>query len=327
MNASESGSCSNPCCDYPDVSCNLGHLNPSVCEYINAAKNGDTTNLDPNTTVFPWTGRAFGLNDLRFVAGCRKPLTVGVVGSHDAGKTTLLAMLFLMLIRGVLKLDHRQFAGSYTLEGWEGIARWLQQLPQHPIRFPPHTTSKGERTPGLLHLTFADKRRVLRDVLITDAPGEWFNNWAKNEYVTDAEGARWVSRSADKILLIADTEALSGKRKGSARNDFQWLARRLHGAARGRPVALVWTKTDIKRSKQLISTIEQHFEELFPGAPVFSVHVPSEKKDESNENSHIEELQSVFAWALTDSIAMGEYRRPKIDVVDDAFLAYGGSNP
>lgn len=323
MTATTPGSCSNSQCDFPDVSCHLGHLNPPDCEHFKTTDMDEASTIDGEETSFPWTGRAFGLNDLRFIAGCRKPLTIGVIGLQNAGKTTLLAMLFLMFSRGITILECRRFAGSYTLEGWENVARWLQLRPQDPIRFPPHTTSKGERTPGLLHLALADEHQAIRDVLVTDAPGEWFNTWAKNADAANAEGARWVSRSADRFLLIADTDALTGERSGPARNDFEWLARRLHGEARGRPVALVWTKTDLERPKQLTDAIELLFGKLFPGAPVFGVRVPPKSSDKPGDLAHVDDLTAVFAWAMADIRASGECLRPDLSAGDDAFLAFG----
>ena len=41
-----------------------------------------------------------GLVDLGFVTGRGKPIVVGIVGSQNAGKTTLLAAWYLLLGRG-----------------------------------------------------------------------------------------------------------------------------------------------------------------------------------------------------------------------------------
>ena len=75
--------------------------------------------------LFPWTGRPLGLIDLRFVSATRRPHLVGIAGAADAGKTTLLCLLFLAIYRG-RRIGPHTFSGSFTLQGWENIARHLQ---------------------------------------------------------------------------------------------------------------------------------------------------------------------------------------------------------
>ena len=315
--------CPSPQCDYPDVSCELGHVSAADCPHFTPVEQAQTPERTADHTTFPWTGRPLGLNDLRFVAGRRKPLVLGVIGSANAGKTTLLAMLYLMVQRGIPILEKRQFAGSYTLEGWEYIARWLQLKPSSPIQFPPHTTSKGERAPGLLHLAFATDHTGKRDILVTDAPGEWFDSWTSNADDPSAAGARWISDHAEKFLLIADTEALTGDRGGPSRLTLEFLTTRLADRARGRSVALVWTKTDIQRPDMLIETVENHFLRLFPGAPIFNVHVPLKASENSSDLGHVDDIKAVFAWGLEDPTDNWTVLRSAPQNGADPFFSYG----
>ena len=170
---------------------------------------------------------------------------VGIAGPQNAGKTTLLGAWYLLIGRGALTDSERQFAGSYSLAGWEAVAGSLRWAPGQAPTFPPHTTSRSGRAPGLLHLAFREDDSFRpNDLLFTDAPGEWFQKWALDRDSAEAAGARWVADLADILLLVADREGLAGESMGAARNSIQLLARRMAAERRGRPIALVWTKSD-----------------------------------------------------------------------------------
>lgn len=198
-----------------------------------------------------------GLVDVGFIAGRRKPFLVGVIGPHNAGKTTMLASWYLLLSRGVTPLKGRSFAGTYTFDGWESLANAMRWAPGAKPIFPAHTTSRESRSPGLLHLCFRDQENTRVDFLLADAPGEWFQKWAMNANAVEAEGARWVSSHADLFLLIADCDALSGPAMGTARGAFQFQTRRLANDRGERPVALVWTKSDIRVGDEMAASVRK----------------------------------------------------------------------
>ncbi len=215
-----------------------------------------------------------GESDLNFVSGRIKPVTVGIVGPESAGKTTILGAFYLLLGRGVLTTEENVFSNSYTLTGWEAVAASMRWKPGPlPPRFPPHTPSGKARAPGMLHLAFRRKDGTLRELLFADAPGEWFRKWAVNQEAPDAEGARWIARHADVTLLIADRQALSGSSLGTARNDFQLLAQRTIAEARGRPLALVWTKGDVEVAAAMEAQIRRAVASLSQSIPEFTVSV------------------------------------------------------
>jgi hypothetical protein len=240
-------------CFVPDTGCDLGHSDLSQCPaWCSPAEATSTEREKTEEVLLPWSGSALGLADLGFVSGRARPFIVGVAGSQNAGKTTLLGAWYLLLGRGAVQVADREFAGSYSLAGWEAVSGAMRWEPGQPPGFPPHTTSRNGRAPGLLHLSFwtANEARST-DYLFTDAPGEWFQKWAINSESAEGMGARWIADRADIFLIVADREALSGENMGSARNSLRLLARRLAGDRHGQPVALVWTKSDVAVSPEI----------------------------------------------------------------------------
>lgn len=288
--------CSRSICFAPESTCDLGFLDRAKCpawKTVNAAEAvaGETT---ANELLLPWSGSALGLVDLGFVAGRTKPSIVGIVGPQNAGKTTLLAAWYLLMGRYLSAFGNCSFAGSYSLAGWEAVAGTLRWTPGQQPSFPPHTTSRGGRAPGLLHLAFRGTDGEARGYMFTDAPGEWFQKWAVNRDAVDGEGARWVAEHADLFLLIADREALSGPNMGSARGSLQLLARRLAAERAGRPVALVWTKADVTITPEMEKAVRDAVLGSMPDMVEFSVSITS-GSDASDTGQGFLEL---FDWML-----------------------------
>ena len=239
--------CSLETCDAPDATCALGNLLLKNCRNWNGLEKLPAEPFPQNddAIVLPWSGSALGKRDVAFITGRKSPLTIGILGAENAGKTSLLAAWYLLIGRGAKISDRHTFSGSFTLAGWEAVARSMQWRPGVQPEFPPHTSTRGTRERGLLHLSFKEDGRLLQDYLFADAPGLWFQRWAINEEAPDAQGARWVVQNADVFILTADCAALAGTERGSARSAIQLLARRLSANLRGRPVILAWTKSDI----------------------------------------------------------------------------------
>jgi len=182
--------CSNVNCFVHDgESCADGNITPSECEnYCNEqdGNNNKAGSQSPSNEIddfarVPWSGNSLGLADLVSLSPRAQTILVGVIGAHDAGKTTLLLGSYFNCLRGN-NIANAEFAGSRTLGAWESLASWSRfddaaRLPN----FPPHTPRGANRTPGLLHLALRRKTQKVRDVLLADAPGEWFSSWAVNE--------------------------------------------------------------------------------------------------------------------------------------------------
>jgi len=289
--------CKRSTCYAPESTCDLGFLDRGKCpEWKGLAAASGIQDETPNDELLlPWSGSALGLADLGFVGGSRKPFVVGIAGPQNAGKTTLLAAWYLLVGRGQGGANARQFAGSYSLAGWEAVASALRWTPGQQPTFPPHTSSRGGRAPGLLHLAFRDMNGLARSYLFTDAPGEWFQKWAVNRHAIDGEGARWVAEHADVFLLIADREALSGANMGSARGSLQVLARRLAAERTTRKVALVWTKADVPITTEMEKAVRDAVLGQMPDAVEFSVSIAPSSEVAHDKGQGLIEL---LDWAL-----------------------------
>lgn len=302
--------CPQKTCFWSDgAGCSLGHLDPSDCPALKAAP---APNQDdepsPEAVAIPWSGSVLGLTDLGFVAGQSKPIVVAVMGPHNAGKTTLLGACYLLLGRGQRPNDELRFSGSCSLAGWENVASPLRWKPgSTPPAFPPHTTSTTARNPGMLHLKCRHDGDHPTNYLITDAPGEWFRKWAVNRDDPDAEGARWAAEHADAFVLVADRQALAGPDMGAARTAIQLIARRLADELRGRPVALVWTKSDVSIFDDTERAVRSAVLKLMPDTPEFSVTIMHSPDKPENVQGFLDLLR----WVLN-------IRRPTVRLPEPA---------
>lgn len=152
---------------------------------------------------------------------------------------------------------------------------------------------------------------------MTDTPGEWFSKWAINRNAQEAEGARWAAEHADAFLLIADCEALSGPEMGSARSAIQILSRRLADERRSRPVALVWSKTDVQITKEMEGTIRHAVQNEIPDAEEFTVSViPA--PDGSNDTGR--GLLDLLRWFVNVQRSTVKFPEPATGNLDPFFM-------
>jgi hypothetical protein len=307
-------------CFVPDTTCALGHLLPKDCSKWNGAEkpNADSSHSD-DEIVLPWSGSALGRSDIAFVTGRRPPTMIAVLGPENAGKTSLLAAWYLLIGRGAPIGKRHAFAGSFTLPGWEAVAHTLQWMPGAPPEFPPHTSTRGTREQGLLHLAFREDRQRLRDYLFADAPGLWFQRWAVNEEAPDARGARWIVQNADAFILTADCAALSGADRGSARGMLQLLARRLGAISQGRPVTLVWTKSDIPVATTMQATVRDAVRSQIPNFAEVAVSMEAPPGDTAGVGRGLTELlrQTLQTRRLTRALP------PSVANTEDPLFLFG----
>jgi hypothetical protein len=299
----------------------LGFLDRSKCPSWRGSDGAAGAQGEAKTDelLLPWSGSALGLLDLGFVAGRRKPLVIGIAGPQNAGKTTLLAAWYLLIGRGLVGSKKPVIAGSYSLAGWEAVAGALRWAPGQRPSFPPHTSSRSGRAPGLLHLAFRDSDDQVRDYLFTDAPGEWFQKWAVNRDAVDGQGARWVAEHADVFLLIADREALSGPNLGTARGALQLLARRLAAERTTRPVALVWTKSDVAIASDMQRSIREAVFGTMPDAMEFSVSIVEDEEGKFDIGRGFLELLDWTLRARRERVSLP----PVIATNDDPLFMFG----
>ena len=306
-------------CFASDIGCSNGELDFTKCpNYLKQEMSVDTPSNTEDEETFPWTSRPMGSTDLRFISATRRPHFVGIAGAADSGKTTLLSLLFLAIYKGH-NISKYRFAGSYSLLAWENIAKNLQLNAGDAIQFPPHTTSSG-RIPGLLHLNLANTALDQRDIILTDASGEWFTTWATNPDDKTASGAKWVALHSDRILILADTESLTkGDNRGAKRQALEFLIRRIKSESTTTEVALVWTKSDLERPAQLTEKVESHFKSCFPNAPIFSTGIPN--SENNRHDTSLQELDTLFSWAFEKHTQKVLHHLPE-STNEDPFILY-----
>lgn len=316
--------CSYEACDAPLTACNLGKRDLEACTYWKGRVVEDTVEPEEHEPILPWAGGSLGQLDLDLVAARSSPHLIGLIGPHDAGKTTLLTVLYLLLWRGS-KLDGRSFAGSYTLGGWESLANALRWQPGQPPTFPSHTSRNPDRIPGLLHLALRSEDSRLQDVLFTDAPGEWYETWAVTSSSSDAEGARWTVKRSTALALVVDSVALSGPERGRARLKIMTLVRRLGDSLCDdeRPLAVVWSKSDSAVPASIREPLQDAFAAQLPRHREFSVSVYSPNAQEEPNTAPFLEL---FDWLLKERTP--GLSEPMVKPTDpsDPFLAFRPSN-
>ena len=264
--------CTNSNCFVHDgEGCDFGETDLAQCSSWSATitdANSGEISLPSTTVRVPWSGSALGLADMANLSPRSRTILIGVLGAHDAGKTTLLTGNYLQLLKGQSLLNAR-FAGSRTLGAWEALAAWARfDDAARPASFPPHTPRGTSRVPGLLHLALRNNKGEFRDVLLADAPGEWFTRWAIKEDAPEAEGARWIVRNADAFLVFADCFRLAtaNRERGTARKELRELLERLSNHVGNRPATLVWAKNDIEPSDEIRSAIQQTLARQIPHA-------------------------------------------------------------
>ena len=300
---------------FPDTSCALGHNNRSACEHwVQAEPETPEPGGAPGAADIPWNGYALGTSDLAILAGRGQPVVVGLIGAEGSGKTTLLAFLYMWF------LEHGEvpgwlFAGSWTIGAWESLVQHSRWTAEPPPSFPPHTSSSG-RVPGLLHLTLRNKEGVVRDVLFTDAPGEWFTVWSKAPDHEGASGARWLIEHSNVILLLVDSVALSNEETlPQARRTTRDLTERAGALASHVPIGFTWTKTDVTPPVATRETIERSRSHFAPTSQVLETTT---------------ETPSTVANVFSQAIDLGakhldfqKLREPRVS--DEPFLAFRGN--
>jgi hypothetical protein len=321
MTIPTSSQCRLSYCHVPDTPCDRGEYNyrKDCPHFVRSDSPEAVPEMAEQITEFPWTGNTLGLDELGWLAACGRPRIFAPVGAHNAGKTTFLIALYLGLSRGV-RLTEQQFTGSYTFGGWENLAHYLRYPPQGiGPGFPPHTPVASKTAPGLLHFALRRNGRLL-DILLSDAPGEWFTNWSVNVAHPEAAGARWIARHADGFLLFVDCDVLAGSDRGVARDGLFRLAQRLAACTQKCPVAVVWAKSDIQLSPTMREQVEMRLKQLFPTAQHFATSV----KQSSRDIDTAEPFFDVLEWLLSQRDPTHDVPELSVKRSEDPFLAFRG---
>ncbi|MHA6697436.1 TRAFAC clade GTPase domain-containing protein [Chryseobacterium sp. A321] len=314
------GKCSNPECAAP-ISCHEGKEKYIDCEFWMKSNA-----LHPKTkpvpkkekkSDLPWTGDAFAIEELPKVTYRNTPVIIGIIGKADAGKTTYLAMLFTLLLRGI-KLKEFDFCGTKTINAWDELYQKLR-VQQEGVTFPDPTPAQYIR---LLHLALRNQAKKLKDILISDASGEVFSIWSKNRNDANAENARWVYEHSNAFILFIDCEDLIN-RMVSARTDIIDLAQMLKHDLRNRPVIAVWSKSDKKEDVHPTIREKLHGElkELFENYE--EIDISNFSSDDPDVLVHDNNI-AVLDWLLCKVFSLQKSEIPieNDNMGNDIFLNY-----
>ncbi len=238
------GKCSNPECAAP-INCHEGKDNHEECEFwikqavLKPAKSF-ATQKPGKAANFPWSGEAFKVGEISQVSTRSSSIILGIVGKADAGKTTFLAMLYTLLLKGG-EFEAFNFAGSKTIKTWDELYHKLK-IQKDKVKFPDPTPAEYIR---LLHLALRDAKGRLKDILLSDASGEVFSIWSQKREHENAENARWIYKHANAFILFIDCVDLI-QRKNLAKTEIIDLAQMLQYNLQDRPVIAVWSKSERK---------------------------------------------------------------------------------
>jgi len=141
---------------------------------------------------------------------------ITVVGPYDAGKTCLLTSFFLQIANGGTKPNFPYaFAGSSSLHGFLTLAKQASRYQGEPDgQVVDHTTFDDPEDAGaFLHLALRPRKDVddrVIDLLLSDIPGEWFDDYATEEDEKVGRRLPFLSR-CDGFIVLADSSALLAK--------------------------------------------------------------------------------------------------------------------
>jgi len=317
------GKCSNPNCAAP-INCHEGKENIEDCEFWQKGKIVKQQKITPGQkagkrTNFPWSGDALTSDEIPLVTFRNSPIILGIVGKADAGKTTFLAMLYTLLLKGG-RFENHSFAGTKTIKIWDELYHRLK-VQKNNVKFPDPTPAQYLR---LFHLALRDAKGKLKDILLSDASGEVFSVWARNREHPNAENARWVYHHATGFVLFIDCENLIDK-KNLAKTEIIDLAQMLRHDLKGRPVIAVWSKSD--RISQVHPTIKESLRSELES--LFSNYHEIEISNFSSSDPDIlvhENNLKVLDWLLKRIFnnPVGELQLNDEYIEGDIFLNYKG---
>lgn len=270
--------CSNSNCFVHDgEQCCMGELDHKQCSSWNSDEQVDSTNEQLNErdilSRVSWSSSSLGSADLMTIYHQAPSILIGLLGAHNTGKTTFLAANYLQLISGI-GFSSGGFCSSFTLGAWESIASWSRinndkQLPSYP----PHTPRGIERNPGILHIGLKSEEGKVKNIFLTDAPGEWFTRWSINADSIEAKGAKWTAEQSDAYLIFADCEKLSGDDRSTARRELRTIIERLGEVVGKKPAILIWAKSEHKPPEGIKRAIQRALADNVPHAAELTVTV------------------------------------------------------
>ncbi len=281
---------------------------------------GETKKTTDKLNYLPWTGEALQPEDISIISERAAPLIVGMVGTADAGKTSFLGMIYTLLFNGG-RIKNWGFSGSTTLAAWETLAQYLKITSDGSVNFPAPTSSHPEFY-SLYHLALKNGN-TFRDILFSDSSGEVFSDWSEDVNDDNSANARWIYKSSSAFIFMVDSAALIEKR-GRAVSEIVQMAGQLAANLNGRPVVIVWTKSDMESEIKptIKASIEEYLSELFPKST--SIKVSNFPKSGQEQICHINNLLVIENVLLALNRPIGAKFEIPISSAGDYFLDYKG---
>lgn len=229
----------------------------------------DTMVFDGTSVPLP-SGLALTADEARSILASDSAILVVVAGPPDAGKTTLLAAIYEVFLRG--PISSWSFAGSRSLLAFCQRAYWASTASGGVRPATPRT--RYDTTRPWLHLRLADPAGV-KSLLIADISGEYFSTLASGGNLGDA--ASIVAR-ADHVVHVLDSELLVERRErlralGSTESLIRRMAEQNHFDARAKHT-VVLTKADLcppDFRDEALSRADGWTRRWLPGAEVIEV--------------------------------------------------------
>jgi len=209
------------------------------CDDYLASQPPDAIAPPAQLATFPsWSGNALGPDFAGRMDLANPPLRVLVAGQPLSGKTSLVTAQFLDLDRTPSTSLPAQFAGSYTLYGYDRLCDAAFRWKEGAGADMPHTGRGAERDPAWLHLAFKfPESHKVRHLLLSDMPGELFNDWCGDKDGLDPS----LIVPINVFWVVVDASRAKEKLQRSAARD---LLGRVGEVAGSRRVEVILTKSD-----------------------------------------------------------------------------------
>ena len=317
------GKCELPGC-FPNLQCKEGNIDfkKDCSHWVESSEDKPVEQVflgEEGSHLLTWTGNSLGLDDLDILKERSSPKLFGSVGEANSGKTTFLGLLYLLLNSGS-RIDSWMFANSYSVLGWEYLANYLRYTDAQKFSFPPRTSTKYGRGVGMLHLGLKSESNLV-DFVLTDVPGEWFSNWANSVDDPNAGDAPWIDENSDGFLFFIDCDELASNRQLYRHTTIK-LLRRVQNNLKNRPVAVLWSKSDLLSNvnNNDIAKIQRELQK-FVNCEEFYISINPGKGNQFHRNI----IRSI-KWLIEQSNPSRQSTSIEFQKIenDDYFLSYRG---
>jgi hypothetical protein len=270
--ASQPKTCTNADCNFAaDAKCLEGY-EISECPHIGQLSIDDIAVAD-DTAAAEWAaetqppelplalspGEALDRQDASKLQGRRISRSIGVIGPHDSGKTSLIAGIFDLLQEG--PLSEISFAGSWSLVGFERICHLARAVSKRVEPHTPRTTVGADATFFHLDLNYGDSGII--SLYIGDRSGEDY--LGVNDEIALADQFFEIRRADCVTLLVNGAHLADSARRHEVKAMVPQIVDALveAGAIRAESrLAVVLTKKDTVVASPQADRVTKDFEAL-----------------------------------------------------------------